>query len=410
MFEKRIETHHEIQDTIFKSLPKEGIIKKEFMEFLDRDPKEKDGGIYVHTPFCDKLCSFCNMNRKFCDSNMEEYTNFLINEFEKFGKKNFVQKKIFSVVFWGGGTPTIYSKEQLIRILKSFRENFSLNNDYEWTFETTLHNLDMEKLKVMENYGINRLSIGVQTFSNKGRKILNRTFNEKEVIKKIQEIQNNFKGKVCIDIIFDYPYETEEEIINDAKRCVDLKVDSVSFCTLIFYERSKIARDIEEGKIEFEKNFDRNRKYHNLFLEALTNNGYKIIENGKVSINDKYEYINLINADKDLLPLGIGAGGNLEGIGIYRLSKETEFYAKCGEFERKLKLLYGLFQYPTVELKKIKRIFPDKYDKIYKKLLYFSEKGYLEISEKDIKLTLNGIYLGHTIDAEILKICLENKK
>lgn len=410
MFEKRIETHHEIQDTIFKSLPKEGIIKKEFMEFLDRDPKEKDGGIYVHTPFCDKLCSFCNMNRKFCDSNMEEYTNFLINEFEKFGKKNFVQKKIFSVVFWGGGTPTIYSKEQLIRILKSFRENFSLNNDYEWTFETTLHNLDMEKLKVMENYGINRLSIGVQTFSNKGRKILNRTFNEKEVIKKIQEIQNNFKGKVCIDIIFDYPYETEEEIINDAKRCVELKVDSVSFCTLIFYERSKIARDIEEGKIEFEKNFDRNRKYHNLFLEALTNNGYKIIENGKVSINDKYEYINLINADKDLLPLGIGAGGNLEGIGIYRLSKETEFYAKCGEFERKLKLLYGLFQYPTVELKKIKRIFPDKYDKIYKKLLYFSEKGYLEISEKDIKLTLNGIYLGHTIDAEILKICLENKK
>ena len=410
MFEKRIETHHEIQDTIFKSLPKEGIIKKEFMEFLDRDPKEKDGGIYVHTPFCDKLCSFCNMNRKFCDSNMEEYTNFLINEFEKFGKKNFVQKKIFSVVFWGGGTPTIYSKEQLIRILKSFRENFSLNNDYEWTFETTLHNLDMEKLKVMENYGINRLSIGVQTFSNKGRKILNRTFNEKEVIKKIQEIQNNFKGKVCIDIIFDYPYETEEEIINDAKRCVELKVDSVSFCTLIFYERSKIARDIEEGKIEFEKNFDRNRKYHNLFLEALTNNGYKIIENGKVSINDKYEYINLINADKDLLPLGIGAGWNLEGIGIYRLSKETEFYAKCGEFERKLKLLYGLFQYPTVELKKIKRIFPDKYDKIYKKLLYFSEKGYLEISEKDIKLTLNGIYLGHTIDAEILKICLENKK
>lgn len=63
-----------------------------------------------------------------------------------------------------------------------------------------------------------------------------------------------------------------------------------------------------------------------------------------------------------------------------------------------------------MELKKIKRIFPDKYDKIYKKLLYFSEKGYLEISEKDIKLTLNGIYLGHTIDAEILKICLENKK
>lgn len=406
MFKKRLDTHHEIQEEIFKTLPKEPLTKKEFLDFLNTSPKNSESGIYIHTPYCDKLCSFCNMNRKFCQSNMNDYTEFLIKEFDKYGKTNYIKNKLFSVVFWGGGTPTIYTEEQLEKLLKSFNDNFSLASDYEWTFESTLHNLDLKKLRILEKYGVNRLSLGVQTFSDKRRTLLNRTYSEEETIKRIKEIQNNFNGKVCIDIIYDYPYETEEEIIHDAQRCIELKIDSVSFCTLIIYEGAKIFNDIKNGRIIFNRDEDRNRKFHNLFVEELKKGNYKLIENGKAALNDEYRYINLVNSGKDLLPIGIGAGGNLNNIGIYKLNEFMEFYSLHTPFETKLKFLYGLFQYPTINLDFIKNIFPDKYSKIYNKLLDFSEKGYLTIENNIITLTTNGVYYGHSIDYEILKLCL----
>lgn len=406
MFKKRLDTHHEIQNEIFKSLPKEALTKKEFLDFLNTSPEDNEGGTYVHTPYCDKLCSFCNMNRKFCQSNMEDYTELLIKEFNKYGKTNYIRNKLFSVVFWGGGTPTIYSEEQLIKLLEAFKDNFSLSQDYEWTFESTLHNLNLKKLKILEKYGINRISLGIQTFSNKGRTLLNRTYSEDETIRRIKEIQNNFKGKVCIDIIYDYPYETEEDIIHDAQRCIELKVDSVSFCTLIIYEGAKIFNDIKNKKTTFIRDEERNKKYHNLLVEELKKGGYKLIENGKVAINDEYRYINFVNSGKDLLPIGIGAGGNLNNIGIYKLNEFMEFYSLYTPFEIKLKLLYGLFQYPIIDLNSIKNIFPDKYLEIYNKLLDFSQEGYLTIENDIVTLTNDGIYYGHSIDYEILKLCL----
>lgn len=406
MFKKRLDTHHEIQEEIFKTLPKEFLSKKEFLDFLNTSPKNSEGGIYIHTPYCDKLCSFCNMNRKFCQSDMNDYTEFLIKEFDKYGKTKYIKNKLFSVVFWGGGTPTIYTEEQLEKLLKSFNNNFSLASDYEWTFESTLHNLNLKKLKILEKYGINRLSLGIQTFSDKGRTLLNRTYSEEETIKRIKEIQNNFNGKVCIDIIYDYPYETEEEIVHDAQRCIELKIDSVSFCTLIIYEGAKVFNDIKSGKLTFNRDELRNRKYHNLFIEELKKGGYKLIENGKAALNDEYRYINMINSGKDLLPLGIGAGGNLDNIGIYKLNEFMEFYSLYTPLETKLKFLYGLFQYPTIDLDFIKNIFPDKYSIIYNKLLYFSKKGYLTIENNIVTLTTDGVYYGHSIDYEILKLCL----
>ena len=106
------------------------------------------------------------------------------------------------------------------------------------------------------------------------------------------------------------------------------------------------------------------------------------------------------------IPIGIGAGGNLNNIGIYKLNEFMEFYSLYTPFEIKLKLLYGLFQYPIIDLNSIKNIFPDKYLEIYNKLLDFSQEGYLTIENDIVTLTNDGIYYGHSIDYEILKLCL----
>ena len=103
----------------------------------------------------------------------------------------------------------------------------------------------------MEKYGVNRLSIGIQTFSDRGRKLLNRTYEQKEIIKRIKELKKNFKGLICIDIIYNYLDESLEEIENDAKIATELEVDSISFYSLMIHEGSNLSKALNENKLNF---------------------------------------------------------------------------------------------------------------------------------------------------------------
>ncbi len=89
----------------------------------------------------------------------------------------------------------MYKPQQLEVILESIKRNVVLAKDYEFTFETTLHNLTEEKLEVMMKYGVNRLSVGIQTFSEIGRKFYNRTYGKEETIEKLIKIKRIFQGR-----------------------------------------------------------------------------------------------------------------------------------------------------------------------------------------------------------------------
>ena len=95
MFEKRFKSHHDVKSIIgakFKA-SKRMVTPDETKALFDSEPKEETGILYVHTPFCDKICSFCNLNRKQLDNDLEEYTDFLISEFEKYGATNYMKHK-----------------------------------------------------------------------------------------------------------------------------------------------------------------------------------------------------------------------------------------------------------------------------------------------------------------------------
>ncbi|MGL4733442.1 MAG: radical SAM protein, partial [Fusobacteriaceae bacterium] len=260
MFKERLKSHHDVKNIINSKIGRKLATPLALYRLLNSTPLEKDGGIYIHTPFCDKICSFCNMNRKQIDNDLEEYTEYLIKKMDKLGKKTYIQQKEFSVVFFGGGTPTIFKPHQLKKILTSLRENFLLREGYEFTFETTLHNLTDEKLHILQSFGVNRLSIGIQTFSDRGRKSLNRTYDQATVIRRVKEIKEKFKGLVCIDIIYNYLGETVEEVKEDARILTELNVDSSSFYSLMIHEGSHLSSVLDsEGRdslssIENDKN------------------------------------------------------------------------------------------------------------------------------------------------------------
>ena len=116
-----------------------------FNRVMKQKPKDSTADIYVHTPYCDTICSFCNMNRKKVDNNLDSYVQYLCKEFEKYKNRKYVQEKTIDTIFFGGGTPTIYSASQLETILSSLKNNFNISKNCEFTFESTLHNLTPEK-------------------------------------------------------------------------------------------------------------------------------------------------------------------------------------------------------------------------------------------------------------------------
>jgi len=413
-FTKRFKSHADSSGLVsnYFRKNKKMITETELFKLLENPAKEKEGVIYVHVPYCDKICSFCNLNRKKLDNDLEDYTNFLVSEFEKYGKTPYMKSKEIKVVFFGGGTPTILKEHQLEKIFKSIHENYNLSDDCEFTLETTLHNLNLNKIKILEKYGVNRLSVGIQSFAEKGRNMLNRTFTKEEAIRRLKELKENFSGMVCTDIIYNYPEETVEEVMEDAKIVADLEIDSTSFYSLMIHEGSKMSKDIKENTFELNYQLETDRKLHHAFLEKLLATGeYEVMEHTKVvrKGKDRYNYIRFTHKGADILPIGVGAGGKIADTDIFRINNEKVFYmlSENTEEENRFKRISGLFQYPEVYFTDLKKYVSEEvFVELYKLFKNFEAKGYMKVYDTHTELTTEGIFWGNNISSVVLKKCL----
>lgn len=413
-FSKRLKSHHDASSILSNHFrnKKTMMSEKEVFKILSNEPENKKCVIYVHIPYCDKICSFCNLNRKQVDNDLEDYTNFLLNEIEKFGNTAYMKGKEIEVIFFGGGTPTILKEHQLEKILKALHKNYNILSQCEFTFETTLHNLTINKIKILEKYGVNRLSVGIQSFVQKGRETLNRTFNKEQTIKKLAELKEQFNGLVCIDIIYNYPNQSVEEVLEDAQIIIDLNLDSVSFYSLMIHEGSKMSKDIKENTLVLNYQLEMDKKLHDAFLNKLLNtNNYEILEHTKIvkKGRDKYNYIKYTHEGIDMLPLGIGAGGKIANIEIFRLNNEMVFYAFSNDVvENNIKKIGGLFQYPEVKFVELEKYISKKvFKELYKIFENFEKKGYLKIYSDCVKFTREGIFWGNNIDRVIIRKSME---
>ena len=410
MFDIRYKSHHDVKNIIDKKMGRKIVTPFTFNKILKENPITQEGGIYVHTPYCDKICSFCNMNRKQIDNDLNDYTDYLCKEFKKYGEKNYIKEKNITTIFFGGGTPTIYKAHQLEKILSTLRENFNISDNCEFTFETTLHNLTWEKLEIMEKYGVNRISIGIQTFSDRGRKLLNRTYEQEYITNRIKEIRERFKGLICIDIIYNYPDQTDEEIETDAKLACELGVDSVSFYSLMIQEGSQISKDRSENKVIFRYNLARDKELHDKFLDITLSNGYSILEHTKITNGkDEYRYIKNVNSSSDLIAIGVGAGGRVSNYEFFHLNKLITFYAYDNELKFRVKKLSGILQYKKINLSEIKELAKESYDKIYHILKDFEKKGLIILTDDTMEYTLDGVFWGNSITATLVESMIDNK-
>ena len=399
MFNKRIKGH-----SVAPSKRPDMVSEDELWEFLESAPDENKGVIYIHVPFCDNICSFCSMNRTKLEDELDEYTKFLLSEIEKYSATNYLKSKKIGSVYFGGGTPTILKERHLEQVINALKGSFNILPECEFSLESTLHNLNISKLRLLNELGVNRYSIGVQTFSEAGRKLLNRTHSSDGAIKHLRDLREKFSGMLCVDIIYNYPNESIDEVVRDAKLVRELGIDSASFYSLQFLDGSVLSKTISEDYYDVEVD----KSLHHAFLDEILSQGdYEILEYTKVAKKgrDQYKYIRLSHVGADVLPLGKGAGGRLGEFGIYNMSQKMKVMGRMTARQMEFDRFVNLFQYPQISLERVFKFVSqtcaNELMDLFKKC---EESGYLKIENDSLNFTKDGVFWGNSIANAVMEI------
>lgn len=171
---------------------------------LEQREKKEPFALYVHLPFCVKKCTFCCYfsTTGWSHLKIDSYLSYLEKEILLLSKKDCIRKRKISSIYWGGGTPTLLDDNQINRLAKALRDNFSFTSDAEFTCEATPESITPDKLSCFLRNGFNRLSIGIQTFDDKLLRPYNRLHTAQEAIKSFALSKQTGFSHINIDLMF----------------------------------------------------------------------------------------------------------------------------------------------------------------------------------------------------------------
>jgi len=165
---------------------------------------KKDSALYLHIPFCEHKCIYCDFYSIITSDNIVPFLNAIQKEVAYYSNI-YSEGRRFSSIFFGGGTPSLLEPKQIQIIIQSLKNNFDVDSDAEITLETNPGTVDVKKLKELNQIGIHRLSIGIQSFHEDDLKFLTRIHNSKTAIETTYNAAEAGFGNINIDLIFNLP-------------------------------------------------------------------------------------------------------------------------------------------------------------------------------------------------------------
>lgn len=271
---------------------------------------------YIHIPFCSNICSYCDFAKVFYNKKwVLNYLNVLDYEI-----KNNYQGEILDTIYIGGGTPSSLDLEELERLFQILKI-FKVSNSLEYTIECNLENLTKEKILLFKKYGINRLSIGIQTFQDKFLKFLNRKKGDISLISFAKKIGIS---NINIDLIYALPNQTLNDLKKDLENFIRLDVNHISTYSLM----------IEPNTVLYNKKInpiceELDLKMYQFICATLEKNGFKHYETSNFSkpgFESKHN-LNYWN-NGHYYGFGLGASGYIDNI-RYTNTRSITKYLNC---------------------------------------------------------------------------------
>lgn len=250
-------------------------VAKTEWEIIKSSP-ENSFSLYVSIPFCPTRCSYCSfVSHSIGTDNarklVPEYVEKLCEEIEFTARKAKENGLILTTVYWGGGTPTTLDSDQLDRVLTSIEENFDLSKCEEYTVEAGRPDtITKEKLQVLKNHGVNRISINPQTFNNDVLKVIGRNHTAELTLEKFSMAREMGFDFINTDLIAGLPTDTFESFKNSVDTAIGIGAENITVHTLALKRSSNIVTENEKDSV----NSDNIKRMLEYSSEALTKAGY----------------------------------------------------------------------------------------------------------------------------------------
>jgi oxygen-independent coproporphyrinogen-3 oxidase len=289
-------------------------------------------GLYLHVPFCVSKCPYCDfLSFARTDPSVREaYTGALIREI---GRRGALYGDTFRVdsVFLGGGTPSLLSASQLSRILTELSSAFSLSRGCEITMEANPGALGDRELEAARSGGVNRLSLGVQSLSDKLLNILGRIHTRADFFNNYEAARRAGFGNINIDLMFAFPGQTPEDWRDTLAEAVAIGPEHISFYRLQLEEGTPLWTSVRNGALA-ETSEDTDREMYHFAVRALADAGYERYEISNAARPGFHCRHNLKYWSMEpYLGLGLGAHSYVDGVRFSNTEDLDAYIAAAGD-------------------------------------------------------------------------------
>ncbi len=272
--------------------------------------------LYIHIPFCQNHCLFCGFYQNANKKNVaKQYVDTLIDEISITASQPFVEQSPFQAVYFGGGTPTALAPEDLHRVVSKIKEAFPLTNDCEITLEGRFFDFGEAKASAAVDAGINRFSLGVQTFNTGIRRSVGRRQSGEDMIDTLRALNKSDRAAVVIDLIYGLPGQTMETWQKDIETYLKLDIDGCDLYQLNLFTGGPLDMAVKRGKLPTPASLRSQADFFNCGVEMM-----KAAHQRRLSLShwaqsprERSLYNTLSRGRSECVPLGAGAGGWLAG-------------------------------------------------------------------------------------------------
>lgn len=232
----------------------------------------KETAIYIHIPFCDHKCIYCDFYSIVSYENVNNYLSALKKEIKFYAEKYSKDRKIISI-FFGGGTPSFMKPQYIKEIIDEVKYNFLLNTDAEITLETNPGTVDKEKLTQFRNAGVNRISVGIQSFDDDELQFLTRIHNSKIAKQTICDAYEIGFENISLDLIFNLPNQSKKKWKKNLKQAIELPIKHISAYSLILEHGTILNKMVLDGKVRMQ-DINHDADLYEFTIDFLTQNGF----------------------------------------------------------------------------------------------------------------------------------------
>ena len=252
----------------------DGFTEQDLLSAIEHSKSDKLS-LYIHIPFCAKLCYYCGCNKVITRHahKADQYIEYLASEI--LNRAPLFKGYTVTQMHWGGGTPTFLSPEQILRLTKLLKDNFNFADEGEFSIEVDPREIELTMLDTLKEAGFNRISIGVQDFNKQVQEAVNRPQDEQFIFDLIAKAKAMGFESTNVDLIYGLPHQTPETFAETIQRVLDLSPDRIS----VFNYAHLPARFAAQRKIKDEDLPSPQQKLEILHqtIETLVGAGYQYI-------------------------------------------------------------------------------------------------------------------------------------